>query len=305
MTQSKASPNSYSSVAGVYKSSAPEVKDRASFKAKTPILGELQTLILRALFEAGLKHFTPSEARLYLKNMGFTVDRRRVHDALKRLSMRGLIVRLRRGYYKLSNNAPKTLGKASILKRPAYLRLENKDPQGVLGRSRTAQDTREPRGSVSTGLFLDNVRGVSGGGYVKGDRRRVLSFGDLVFFDTVSYSELQVRTGTSFLRGLGVIVLYHSCVDVYGRLECSDVVEWRPPRGFIRLYGLLEAKRFLLNNVIWRGLAVYLKALKTLFSPGEIVKALKSMLRFRSPYALETLRELCRAYDGSPSYARF
>jgi hypothetical protein len=111
------------------------------------------------------------------------------------------------------------------------------------------------RGSVVfggvVGLFFDNVRGYTvSGGYVGGDRGRVLAGGDLGRFVRVSYSELAVATGTGLFDGLGSLIVYFDCKASGPYTVCSDWVEWRPPSGFYRRHSVVEAVGVLRSRVL-------------------------------------------------------
>jgi len=173
---------------------------------------------------------------------------KRVHDAVKRLVNRQLVRRLARGFYELVANIEEL---ASRLK-PARI-------QSLLltrGVKETHGTRVPPRGGGGggggvVGVYLDNLRGYTSGGYVGGDRGAVRGLGDLVFFERVSYSELVVGLGTGLLEGLGQVVMYYSCKDVPGYgFACGDWLEWRPPRGFVKRHGVPEARRVFVNRVV-------------------------------------------------------
>jgi len=174
---------------------------------------------------------------------------KRVHDAIQRLARRGLVRRVAHGYYMLTASVEELASRLKPARAPSLIKG-----------SKEIHGTRVPagggRGGVGgggcgVGLYLDNLRGYTSSGYVGGDRGAVRGFGDLVFFERVSYSEFAVGLGTSLLQGLGQVVLYYSCKEVPGvGVVCSDWFEWRPPRGFIKRYGVLEARRVFVNRVV-------------------------------------------------------
>jgi hypothetical protein len=200
-----------------------------SVKDKTRV-GALQYSILKLLAEQGLRQFSLLELWKSLK-----VDRRRVHQAIVYLLRRGIVARVARGLYRLLVDPWELLSNAII--------------QGPNGKS--VKDSHGTRsvwlasvGSVGgvVGLFFDNVRGCTwAGGRVLGDRGCVLGRGDLVRFARVSYSELTVATGTGLFDGLGCVTIYFDCKSVGSRSVCSDWVEWRPPSGFYKQHGVVEA----------------------------------------------------------------
>ena len=196
-------------------------------------VGPLEWLVLSSIANLGRRWFTPSELAL-------NVDRRRLHDCLMRLVRRGVLRRIARGLYEF-------IAEHSIVECLRVRRLKSnvevKDAQPL------TDGTRGPRVGV-VGPFFDNVRGYGGGGYVCGDRGRVLELSDLVFFDRISYLEVLY-----LVRGMllpGQLVLYS---NVKRDGECVRV-EWRPPEGYVKSNGASSTVR-----MFWESVLVGLKVL--------------------------------------------
>jgi hypothetical protein len=208
------------------------VKDRAR-------VGALQYRILKLLAESGLRQFTLHELWKTLK-----VDRRRVHQAIAYLLRRGIVARVARGLYRLLVDPWELLAKAVV---------QGPNGRGVKDSDGTRSGAVCGGGVVSgvVGLFFDNVRGyVLSGSYVGGDRGGVLGRGDLGRFVRVSYSEVTVATGTSLFEGLGSVTVYFDCKFGGPYVICSDWVEWRPPGGFYKRYGVVEATSIYRSRVL-------------------------------------------------------
>jgi len=228
----------------VYKLSREVVKEVTSI-----YIGPIGYSIIEYCVETGVYTFTPAHIVEYLIAKGYArrEDKeklhKRVHDAIKRLMSRGLVARISYGWYKLLLDPGRVNLRVALLPSLARVRDAVKEAHG----------TREPHGRGVGGVFLDNVRGWRGGVFVGGDRGRVLGFGDLVFFNRVSYSEFAVATGTDLLEGLGLIAIYYACKSgPGGRVVCSDWVEWRPPRGFVKRFGVFNVWRFFVNVILPR-----------------------------------------------------
>jgi len=227
----------------VYKLNRGAVKETDSVN-----LGPMEYSIIEYCVEIGVYTFTPAHIVEYLIAKGYAKKEdkaklhRRVHDAIKRLMRRGLVVKISHGYYRLLLN-PEKMVNVKTASLPSLVKIK----EGV----KETHGTREPHGFV--GVFLDNVRGWRGGVFVPGDRGRVLGFGDLVFFSRVSYGEFAVATGSRVFQGLGQVVVYYNCKSGPGGVTiCSDWVEWRPPRGFVRSNGVFNARRFFVNVILPR-----------------------------------------------------
>ena len=235
------------------------VKKTTSVSSSVEILGELQELVVSAVLELGLKRFTIKEIVSYLSSKNVKTNAARVCEALKRLIARGYVVKLAHGLYHVNREViAKLLNEAKRLNRDAY--TKNKSKPEVKKTDDTREFSSSFGGSLCGGSFvgvfgLDNVRGVRSGRWVGGDRGGMLLFDDLVFFDSVSYSEFRVVLPTSLLEGLGVVVMYNSCCTVGNRRVCGDVVEWRPPKGFVKRFGVVFASRFFKDVVLPRAFA--------------------------------------------------
>jgi len=214
-------------------------------------VGPLQELVFEYCLFNG-RRFKPSFIVNYIIQKGVNgVDRgkllRNIHWAIKRLLKRGIVRKIARGFYELVD-FDGLAGRIKPVRVPSVVGNENDGTRVPAGGGRGVGDGG---GGCGVGLFLDNLRGYNSGGYVNGDRGRVRSLSDLVFFDSVSYAEFAVSLGTSLLKGLGQIILYYGCKEVPGRgVVCGDWFEWRPPRGFIKRYGVLEARRVFVNRVV-------------------------------------------------------
>jgi len=223
--------------------------NRGAVKETTSIyMGPIEYSVIEYCVETGVYTFTPAHIVEYLIAKGYAKKEdkdklhKRVHDAIRRLMRRGLVVKISHGFYRLLLN-PEKMVNMKTASLPSLVKIK----EGV----KETHGTREPHGRG--GVFLDNVRGWRGGVFVGGDRGRVLGFGDLVFFDSVSYSEFAVATGTDLLEGLGLIAVYYACKSGPGGVTvCSDWVEWRPPRGFVKRFGVFNARRFFVNVVLPR-----------------------------------------------------
>jgi biotin operon repressor len=209
-----------------------------SVKDKTRV-GALQYSILKLLAETGLRQFTLQELWKALN-----IDRRRVHQAIVYLLRRGVVARVARGLYRLLVDPWELLSNAII--------------QGPNGKSvKDSHDTRlfaRAGGrfvDCVAGLFFDNVRGYTlAGGYVSGDRGRVLSREDLGRFASISYAEVSVATGTRLMEGLGSITIYFKCKGFGLEVVCSDWVEWRPPSGFYKQHSVVDAVNLFRSRVL-------------------------------------------------------
>jgi hypothetical protein len=208
--------------------------------AATTRLGWVQARLLELLARLGVRDFNLSEAARVLD-----VDVRRLHQAVAYLMKRNIIARLRRGWYKVLVD-PWELLKAAVVQGPNSSRA---------GGVKENHGTRSAVGVGSAlsvvGVFFDNVRGYTWGGfYVHGDRGRVLGRGDLGRFMEVSYGEVSVATGTRLFEGLGVLVVYFRCKGFGPYTICSDWVEWRPPRGFYKQHSVVGAVSVVRSKVL-------------------------------------------------------
>jgi len=182
--------------------------------------------------------FTPRE-------LGLGVDRRRLWDALQRLTARGILQRVSRGVYKVVTDLAKVLS----------LRVRRLNGGAVKDRPKESQGTRVGFAGVGVavveGPLFDNVRGYTlVGSYRRGDRGRVLGSAELVFFEGVSYAEVLYRVSGFTVPGL--LAVYTNASQDGEALR----VEWRPPRGFVRRNGLGSALR-----MYWEVVLVVVRAL--------------------------------------------
>jgi len=251
------------------------------------VLGELQYKILATLiYDLKLKIFRIDDVVKELNRIGYQTRKQNVFLSVKKLVARGAIEKIRHGLYRVTDMAVKLLDEAIVFNRRKYM----KRPAPNQG-SFTSNDTRVPGGVV--GLFFDNVRGVRGGVWVGGDRGGFLSSSGLGGFDSVSYLEFRVLTGSGFLRDLGQVVIYYGCGRVDGGgFVCGDVLEWRPPSGLVKVVGVGGARR-VFRDVLLRGLAVYLLALRFVFG-GGFVGFVRRFLRLG--YGRVVLGVLCESY---------
>jgi hypothetical protein len=80
-------------------------KARTRVHLRAPRIGPVQYLVLEYALKVA-RTFMPSDVSSYaLEKYGLELDRRRLHDAVKRLVERGYLVKLRRGWYRLSESA--------------------------------------------------------------------------------------------------------------------------------------------------------------------------------------------------------
>ena len=225
-----------------YKGIVGSVKDKAR-------VGVLQYQILKLLAESGLRQFTLAEL---WRSLG--VDRRRAHQAIAHLLRRGIVARVARGLYRLLVDPWELLGRA-VVQGPSAGSV--KDSDGT--RSVVVGVVGSVGGGV--GLFFDNVRGyVWSGGYVGGDRGRVLGRGDLVRFASISYAEVGVATGTRLFDGLGVFVVYYGCKWFGLEYVCSDWVEWRPSSGFYGRRSVVDGVGVFRSRVLPYGFGLVARA---------------------------------------------
>ena len=276
-------------------------QERVRKTTSAEVLGELQTEILNVVLGRGLRRFMLGEIHTYLRtDRGVEAPKSKICEALKRLVMRGILSKIRRGLYGVTDKTHTILNKARIFSRDSYKRIKG---------SGKTHGTREPRdpviwgrsagflGLCPGGVCFDNVRGYSVSGEpVRGDRGSILSGYGLFGFEGVSYAELTVPTFTGYLKDLGQVVVYYGCVEVRGvGVYCGDRVEWRPPGGFVKGFGLVFARREFVE-VLLRVLGVLLVAVKRVVGVAGLMRILRKHLRIRSPWAYEILGSLCRSH---------
>ena len=260
----------YSGVSRGFKGSSWRVKETASCEAVGGIVGPVELAVLEYCSYNGSR-FKPVFVVDWAIERGLAPESarskllKRVHDAVRRLASRGFVKRVARGLYMLTAS----LEQLSSRLRPARI-------ESIVGVKETG-GTRVPavrgvRGGGVVGVFLDNLRGYTGSGYVGGDRGAVRGFADLVFFERVSYSEFAVSLGTGFLEGLGQVVLYYGCKGVSGvGVVCGDWLEWRPAGGFVKGVGVLGARRVFVGRVVPVVLGLAGRAAVVANSPFKLV----------------------------------
>jgi len=230
-------------------------------------LGPLEALVLTVAHDNGLLVFTPSELKLYIEQkLKVKVDRRRLSDALKRLTLRGLLERLERGLYRL------TVGALELLYRGVVRAL----PSGVNGKTVKDKPSYKPwrpvKDSYGTssrvrvlGVLFDNVRGVLwSGGFSGGDVGGYRCWRDLVFFREVRYCE--VGWLVSGLPSVPRVRL----VKVYWKPRLGGwLVEVVFRRGFVRRF-VVRAGVAGLVHVAWAGVVSAFKALYSVLRCGPV-----------------------------------
>jgi hypothetical protein len=249
-----------------YIGSGEGVKERASFRA-----GRVQYKLLRWLAESGLRRFNLTEAA-----KGIGEDARRVYQAIAYLIKRGILAREARGWYRVLAD-PWELLQRVVVQGPNAWSVK----KGVKENHDTRSVAVRAGGISGVGLFFDNVRGVTwAGGYVHGDRGRVLGRGDLVRFARVSYAEVSVAAGTRLFDGLGVLVVYYACKWRGLGLVCSDWVEWRPPRGFYKQYSIVDAVNLYRSKVLPYAFGLTARAAAVVGAPvGRLRSSLYGLAR--------------------------
>lgn len=234
-------------------------------------LGPLEHRILQAVLELGLERFTPRDVQ---QRVG--ADRRRIHDALRRLASRGFVERVSRGLYRVAADISRLVAakvrnlRSSVKDRPRARGVGG--PAVGLGGTQVGSTGGPP---VLEGPLFDNVRGYlrHSGRYVRGDRGRVLSWRDLRFFGRVSYCEVLYRVrGQEFP---GCLVVYSNEVDGEGFR-----VEWRPPSGYVGRNGVASSLR-----MFWEAVLVLLRSLLELVlreAPLDVLRRALSLLSART-----------------------
>jgi len=195
---------------------------------------------------------------------------KRVSDTCKRLVKRCILARTRYGFYKVIVRVEDLKAKL-VHKEESLIRIHKPKSTTKPKPSVEAKEAHETSPPVSlvgrSGVFLDNVRGVRvDGSYVHGDRGRVICFGDLDRFRSVSYAELSIPSFSRLLEGLGVIVLYFGgkvveCLSnpvLHGRVIESGWFEWRAPSGFYEGRSTFDVERVFRERVGPSGFAEFL-----------------------------------------------
>jgi len=212
-----------------------------SVKENTEFLGDLEFQVLSYYVNSG---FVVDSLTAIARSIN--ADVRRVYDAIKRLTSRGFLEKVRRGAYKITEAGRQAVMKLKVRK------LSKKSKENTQAQEVREASQGKPRGTGGGdgggvgggfggvgwgGLFLDNVRWWCGGVFYQLGRGWVLGLGDLVFADRVSYCEVG-----HWVCGLGldgVVVVYSNAEDG-GRVR----VEWRPPSGFVARNGVASAVRY-------------------------------------------------------------
>ena len=190
---------------------------------------------LRALQRRVLSVLAAAGRSMYLREIAEVLhrDRRRVHDALKRLLRRGLVERLSGGRYRV----PPVLRHAVLGYLAARYRSKDSDGTGVpcagraarvFGASRVSVGVRgvsaaSVGGAGSVSVRLDNVRGWRGATFYRGDRFGDRDPGFLGLLDRVSYFEVSLKWDAP--RNEVFTAVY------YDRRLGSVKVEFRPYSG--------------------------------------------------------------------------
>jgi hypothetical protein len=217
-------------VAGeAYKGNGGGVKENSGFRA-----GWVGAKLLEHLALTGAREFNLS---ITAREIG--ADVRRLYQTVAYFIKRHIMAKVRRGWYRILVD-PWELLQRIIVQGPNAQRVKERSVKENHGTRSVA--VCAGRYGDGVGLYFDNVRGVTlSGGYIHGDRGRVLARGDLVRFAKVSYAEVSVATGTRLFEGLGVLVVYYACKWHGVEYVCSDWVEWRPPSGFYRGRSVVDA----------------------------------------------------------------
>jgi len=204
-------------------------------------------------------------------------DRRKTYHVLKRLRKRGFVRKLSRGLYCITEKFKELLkfdvhvlnGTSKSLSHTTVNDKGVMDKGTRLGFGGFGAPFMLPGnvyvfgapgcvgvGLSVCGLFFDNVRGfVVSGGYVQGDRGKVVGWDYLGRFDRLSYCEVGCRV--SGLPFAGRVMVYcNRGQDGDGVVR----VEYRPPSGFVKKNGLAAT-----INMFWE------HVLKTAIATSEII----------------------------------
>lgn len=223
---------------------------RASVKDNTSEwVGDLQHIILKTVMEEGLQdRFMLSDI---WKKLG--LDRRRVHDSINKMLRRGLIEKIARGIYRLTEKGMEILLNAPIRKL-----------------SRSVKDKHESRRASAVGLaikaggrpgflgvYFDNVMWYGFDG-----RFHRLGRGFLMraFPPSRKISYFEVTGVVEGLRVDGVFVIYMNDEDRARHGVDAVRFEWRPPRRLVKRVGVDTARDY--NKVVlqvFRGILAILR----------------------------------------------
>jgi hypothetical protein len=204
----------------------------------------------------------------WLKASGFVKDRKQAYIYIQRLVKLGVLERTKRyGVYRVRHDVIVRLLQLPVRRISEGLARARRGVQLLMdggGVRRTSPcGFVWPRfdGLGWVGLFVDNVRGVRGGGYCPwpGGRGGLVGVGDLrLFYDGVCYFEV-----AHVVCGVGVegqVVVYSNSGDGVRFGECVRV-EWRPPEGLVSSSGVRGALRHSRVELLkaWVALSVVLR----------------------------------------------
>jgi hypothetical protein len=222
-----------------YKLSGEGVKENSGFRS-----GWVGAKLLEHLALTGAREFN-----LTITAREIGVDVRRLYQTVVYFIKRHIVAKVRRGWYRILVDPWELLQKI-VVQGPNARKAKESVKENNGTRSEPVRYVTVVEGG-GVGLFFDNVRGYTlVGGFVGGDRGRVLGRGDLVRFDRVSYAEVSVATGTELFKDLGVLVIYYRCKGYGLQVVCSDWVEWRPPKGFYRHHSVVDAVNVMRAKVL-------------------------------------------------------
>ncbi len=216
----------------------------------------------------------------WLKALGFVRDRRQAYVYVQRLARLGVLEKTERyGVYRVRHDVIARLLQLPVRRisegiARARQRFQLSTNGGGVRRASPCGFV-VLRGIRYCGLFVDNVRGVRGGGYVPfpAGRGVLLEVRDLrLFYGSVSYFEVTHVVGGVSLEGQ--VVVYTNSGDVARFGECVRV-EWRPPGGFVPSNGIAGTLRrsrvellrawVALSVVLGRGLGLSKRCLSGLY----------------------------------------
>jgi hypothetical protein len=236
---------------------------RARSETSPTWIGDRVAEILERLLE--LTEVMPS----WLKAMGFAKDRKGAYVYMQRLLKLGAVEKTERyGVYRVRHDVIVKLLQLPV-RRVAEGLARARQKLQLLANGDGVRRT-SPGGLVGpvyigglgyVGLFVDNVRGVRGGGYspFPGGRGVLVEVRDLrLFYGSVSYFEVTHVVGGVSLDGQ--VVVYSNSGDL-GRFGGCVRVEWRPPEGFVSevgVRGVLQRSRVELLRA-WVALSVVLR----------------------------------------------
>jgi hypothetical protein len=255
--------------------------NKASNKALPKWISDLHYAIL-----SRIKGYFVFEPKLLVK-WGFAKDEKCAYVYTKRLERLGVIVRSKRGSYRVVHNVVERLLQLPIRMISTDVRLRKgtrvSSPLGVLSLEGYLPKVASSKPSKLIllgpylrprylGLFLDNIRGWSCGRYKQLPRELLLKPRDLDLFfsNKVSYFEVCHLVGNVLMDGC--VVVYTNLEDLE-RFGASCRVEYRPLRDFVKDNGLFTLRKGVVElSKAFRALAIVLRSclpvdeLKSLFS---------------------------------------